>query len=264
MKSPATTSRVRARASCATTRPRRKRAADGAPPGWPASSLSTATGSTRITQSAGNIPKRTAVASETTAVKGMATGSSSNASRRTSVTDVPGSSVHTKRRVQWATTSPAAPARSASRPGLGQELRQEMPPRGAQREPHRHLSRPGGRAGELQVRDIGARDQEDGAGDAEDEQQSHALGAAAHPGLPQSSRCDLKGPVEELLQRRCAHGGLQRRLDVRRGCSDTGARGPLAPARGTRRARGGRRGRSSRRAGPRIGRRGSARAGRAW
>ena len=97
---------------------------------------------------------------------------------------------------------------------LGQELRQEMAPRGAQRQPHRHLPGPGGRAGELQVRDVGAGDEEDGAGDAEQEQQGHVLDPAAHPALPEAAGRDLKGPLAELRQRLRAHRGLQRRLDV--------------------------------------------------
>ena len=90
-----------------------------------------------------------------------------------------------------------------------------MPPRGAQREPHRHLAGPGGRAGELQVGDVGAGDEENSAGDAEHEQQGHALQVAAHPRLAQSPRRDPKGPVAEPGQGLRAHCRLQRRLDVR-------------------------------------------------
>ena len=52
---------------------------------------------------------------------------------------------------------------------LGQQLRDELAPRRAEREPYRHLGRPNGGPRQQQVRDVGARDQENHGGDTEEE-----------------------------------------------------------------------------------------------
>ena len=91
-----------------------------------------------------------------------------------------------------------------------------MAARRAQREPHRHLAGSGGRAGEQQVDDVGTRDQEDGGGDREEEEQGDALPArvVAPHALPLPSRFDLQGSVEEPGHRLGAHARLQGRLDL--------------------------------------------------
>ena len=91
-----------------------------------------------------------------------------------------------------------------------------MPARRAQREPHRHLAGSGRRPGQQQVDDIGARDQEHGGGNPEEEEQGRALPTPVlvHPALPLPSRADVQGSVEEPGHLRRAHARLQRRLDL--------------------------------------------------
>ena len=79
---------------------------------------------------------------------------------------------------------PGRAAEDGQETELGEQLRQQVPPRRADREPHRHLGRARGRAGEQQVRDVGARDQEDDGGDDEQQEQGgagHLVQAALSP-----------------------------------------------------------------------------------
>ena len=116
--------------------------------------------------------------------------------------------------VHRATSRPATPPSTASRHDSVSSCASELPPAGAERQPHRHLGRAAGAAREQQVGDVGAGDQQHDAGD--DEQQDErrprlACASSSGPRRPASSDDRLRlEPRHRLL----AHALLQRRLDV--------------------------------------------------
>ena len=110
---------------------------------------------------------------------------------------------------------------------LGQQLRDELAPRRAEREPYGHLGRPNGGPRQQQVRDVGARDQENHGGDTEEEKPAflerpsrprgpgaHASSVARTPWLACGGPCrgNRPGPARtEMATRarlRTAHGKL--------------------------------------------------------
>ena len=115
--------------------------------------------------------------------------------------------------VQRAASSPARAAEYRKQARFGQQLSHELPPRRAEREPHRHLGRASGRPREQQVRDVGARDQQDAARDAKEEQQGQ-FGPFLHPALPSPSVHDRQRPGDEPRQGLFGHVRLERRLHL--------------------------------------------------
>ena len=108
---------------------------------------------------------------------------------------------------------PGRTAENGQEARLGQKLRHQVPSRSAEREPHRHLGRAGGGARQQQVRDVGARDQENDGRDAEEEQERHAHGVM-HPALSSPPVLDRQGLGDEAGQGLGAHLRLERRFDV--------------------------------------------------
>ena len=108
---------------------------------------------------------------------------------------------------------PGRTAENGQQARLGQQLRHQVPSRRAEREPHRHLGLAGGGSRQQQVRDVGARDQEDDGGDAEEEKEGHA-DAVVHAALSSPSFLDRQGLGDEARQGLAAHVRLKRRLDL--------------------------------------------------
>ena len=150
-----------------------------------------------------------------------------------------------KRSVHRAATSPAAPPRIGQEARLGQQLRHELPPRRAEREPHRHLGRPGSGARQQQVSDVGARDQEHDARDAEKEQQGYAGRASCITLWPRRPSTDRQGLRNEPRQGLVAHVRLERRLHVGQDAPVQGRERGARLLDGNLRLRGGRTGRAS-------------------
>ena len=108
---------------------------------------------------------------------------------------------------------PGRTAEKGQETRLGQKLRHEVPSRRAEREPHGHLGPASGGTRQQQVRDVGARDQENGARDAEEEQEGHA-DEVVHVALSAPSVLDRQGLGDEARQGLVAHVRLEGGLHV--------------------------------------------------
>ncbi len=105
------------------------------------------------------------------------------------------------------------PPKSARRQRLGQQLRDQVPAGGADRQPDRHLARACRGAREQQVRDVRAGNQQYESGHAH----QHAEGRSRdrrRGALPVSARIHRDGLAPEPAHGLVAHVLLQRRLDV--------------------------------------------------
>jgi hypothetical protein len=96
---------------------------------------------------------------------------------------------------------------------LGEQLRDEPPPTGAERQPHGHLRLAARAAGEQEVGDVGAGDEQDDAGDAEEECE-RGLGLLVHGALPAGAGRHRDLARAELGHRPLGHPLLQRRLHL--------------------------------------------------
>ena len=108
---------------------------------------------------------------------------------------------------------PDRPAEGCQHTRFGEQLRQQVPPRRADREPHRHLGRAGARAGEQEVRDVGARDEENDGGDDEQQDQDGA-GHVVQPALSPAPVLDRQRPRDEPRPGVVARADQQRRLHL--------------------------------------------------
>ena len=124
-----------------------------------------------------------------------------------------GSSAAMPLSVQRDTSSPARPPSSASVHDSTSSWREHLAAAGANRQPHRHLAGAAGGAGQQQVGDVGAGDQQHDA----------VTPSSSMSGARASSRTSLwpRGPAlererlgAEALHRLVAHARLQRRFDV--------------------------------------------------
>ena len=96
---------------------------------------------------------------------------------------------------------------------LGQQLPDELPAVGANRQAHRHFSGTAGAAHQQQVRDIGAGDEQNRAGHSEEDEQRRPR-FAVHVALPARAGLQRQRLLPEPRHRLVAHALLQRRLDV--------------------------------------------------
>ena len=154
----------------ATTRPRRSAWADTPPVERPPSLSDTNRLPARARQ-AGARPKRRPVTTATAAVKATARPSSATSAARGTACGLAARSAF---RPAQARPSPSAAPASAEHHALGEELAHQPPALGAEAGAHRDLPPPPLGAGEHQVGDVGAGDEQHEADGAEQEQQRRA------------------------------------------------------------------------------------------
>ena len=191
--SPAPTSSISAMATVATTRPRRR----ARPPRSPAAprppSLRLSCSEVRDTRTAGASPKMSPVRSESSSVK-----TSTFASRPTTVAggrlrELSASRAGTP---HSAKSRPERAAGERQHDALGEQLADEVAGRRAERHAHGDLTGAGGGARELEVRDVGAGDQQHEAHGAQ--QHQHRL---PHGGIDElvAKRREREGPVGSVV-----------------------------------------------------------------
>ena len=170
--SPAGTSSAIDIAICTVASVARKRFAAFAPDGCPAWFLSVVASSGLVLCSAGNRPNSSPVVDRQQRPRTPASRGSSL--KATSAAASGGMNEPIRSSVHFATSTPPTRAQHRQQHRLGEQLPHQLPAAGADRQPHGHLGGPAAAAHQQQVGDVGAGDQQHGAGDREQDQQRRA------------------------------------------------------------------------------------------